>query len=195
MKNYVYFAFLGLALVSTPVFAADQESEKKEEKILSPEEAKEAVMSLPTAKDAVSGTVPTEASALDYYDIYGRQLAYRENVKAYRASLESRRTSFVGPQVAAIERYRDTITKVYEAETEAAAKANALAKPSAEKNVEQPTEESLTDAVAGADHSATEEDAGLREEPIPSHSSADEQGARRKVVTSKDAPDFDPSDL
>ncbi len=77
---------------------------------------KQKIDALPTAGDAVKGVVK-ENSNKEYYDIYGRQLAFRENAKKFRKSLEERRKAAEVPRLQAIKRYRNVAEEVYSEET------------------------------------------------------------------------------
>ena len=111
MKTYAYFGIFLFVFSAFPVSQAVAEKEEPVE-MLSLDEAKALLDSFPTAKDAVSGTVPTEVPQ-EYYDMYIRQLKYREHVKDLRASLDERRESFANPRTETIERFREVIAKVY----------------------------------------------------------------------------------
>ncbi len=161
-----------------------------EEKILTIEEAKSLIDSLPTAKDAIKGTVKQDVSR-DYYDIYGRQLAYRENVREFRTSLEERRKAFEAPRIEVIENHRSVVDKVYAAEMKAYNEAENNSKEGVkgdEKSGNVDAEENKTaKAAAGID-------IGLSEREIPSKGDS-VNAPRKKVITSSNAPDFDPSNL
>ncbi len=204
-------AFLALSVLTIGAFSIqhsyahdsnESHDEPAEEAVLSADEAKELVMSAPEAADATKGLVPDSKLNKKYYDIRARQLAYREHVKAYRASLEKRRESYAQPQFNAAENYRETIAKVYAAEGAAAEEVRAGEK---EESAEAPKKDYSKEApaikdseVASADDvtgSESDADVGLTEKPIPADPEAEEGAPKKKVVTSDDAPDFDPSDL
>lgn len=194
MRISVLLAVLALTFAGFSAYAEDTKKPAADEEVLNLDEAKALIESSPAAKDAIKGTVPEDVSQ-NYYDIHARQIAYRENVKEYRASLEARRESFARPQYNALERYRETIAKVYAAEGEAAAKARADVKDVKKKkeidySKEKPAIKDEDVAVADI-----EEEGGLTEKPIPSDPEVEEGAPKKKVVTSEDAPDFDPSDL
>ncbi len=199
MKIAAFIALSALSLAALPV-SYSYANDGAEEQVLSLEDAKELINSEPEAKDATKGTVP-DTNLTRYYDIRARQLAYRENVKDYRASLERRRVSYSKPQFEAAQNYRDTIAKVYIAEIEAAAKARAEGSESYDdhdnKTRDYSTEEpAIIDADLAANGEDSSQDApGLTEKPIPADPDAEEGAPQKKVVTSKDAPDFDPSEL
>lgn len=208
MKTAAYIALVALtfgAFSPSYSYADDHEDTEdvKEEKVLSSDEAKALVMSTPEADDAVKGKVP-DTKLKRYYDVRARQLAYREGVKEYRSSLEARRKSYAAPQIDAAENYRETIAKVYAAETKAAADARAESnekeKDAAKEDMSSKKDEPVVedDQVASVDdasETSEEEGVGLTEKPIPSDVDAEEGAPKKKVVTSDDAPDFDPSDL
>lgn len=204
-------AFLALSALTIGVFSAphsyahdsnEPHDEAVEEEVLSLEEARALIMEAAEADDAVSGIVP-DTKLKKYYDIRARQLAYREGVKEFRASLEARRGSFSAPEFAAIENYRDVIAKAYDAENAVAELARAEADaevdghdvPKKDYSKEKPA--IMDDDIALADDASDteEQDTGLTEKPIPSDPEAEEDEPKKKVVTSDDAPDFDPSDL
>jgi len=155
-------------------------------KTMSPEQAKALVFSKSTAKDAVSGTV-SEDSGMKYYDIRARQMAYRENAKDLRASLEARRVNFEAPRLQTIEDFRETQPKVYEAESAAYQKSlkDGPKKKTMMKNVKTPSEKADVPKKDGVS------DGGVKERDVPSS----DEGVKKKVITSDDAPDFDPSNL
>lgn len=222
MKTTAFLAFAAFGLcVFSPSFSyADDHKdmdEAEEERVLSPEEAKELIMSTPEADDATSGKVP-DTKLKRYYDIRARQLAYRESVKEYRASLEARRKSYSAPQTAAAENYRETIAKLYASESKAAAEERARAeneeklkaqkgenikaklrakleenKKKKEGTDDQPVVEE--DRVAVNTTDGSDEEVGITEQPIPSDGEVEEGAPKKKVVTSDDAPDFDPANL
>ncbi|PCJ03249.1 MAG: hypothetical protein COB14_00520 [Alphaproteobacteria bacterium] len=213
MKFYTRVAFLFVAFAAFPLsfsYAEDVSDDKKSEaEVLTLEEARNLIDGLPTAHDVVSGAVPTQSQG--FYDIYGRQVSFRESAKELRASLDVRRENFGAPRVEALEGYRDTVTKVYAAETvayqadvrdaamekdedaeEDKVTISVNASDEAKKSDDMPMDE---EEVASADDDAQDEEApGLIEKPIPSDS--DEEGAaKKKVVMPDDAPEFDPADL
>lgn len=186
-----------------------ENSKPKDEDVLSAQEARELIMSAPEADDATKGTVP-DTKLKKYYDIRARQVAYRENVKEFRASLERRRVSYAEPQFAAIENYRETIAKVYAAEGKvaeedranqdreeriAAIREKRLKKEAEEaKNGKSSSEDD--EVVSVSDESDADNDGtGLTEKPIPVEGEAEDGAPKKKVVTSEDAPDFDPANL
>lgn len=211
MKFYTRVAFLIVAFAAFPLpssYADDGQNDKKDE-VLTLEEAGELIEALPTASDAVTGVVSTDRSG--FYDIYGRQVAFRESAKALRASLDERRENFETPRVKSIEGYRDTVKKVYISET--AAYQGGLDNGSDEEmgmdsdendnvvistnvsddaeNSENPPE--TDDEVANAD-GQDDDGSELVEKPIPSDDMS-EGAPKKKVVMPEDAPDFDPANL
>ncbi len=81
------------------------------------DEAKKLIESFSSSSDVVFYEVGIPD--YEFYDIYGRSLAFRESAKKLRASLEKRREAFEGPRVEVIEKYREVKGKVYSAEAEA----------------------------------------------------------------------------
>lgn len=223
MKFLNYFAWCAFAMIilGVPnVHAQDEmpvEAEAKaEEDVLTLDEAKALIMTRPGAKDATNEVV--KDFSLEFYDIYGRQLQYRENAKEFRAMLETRRYSYQRPYVAMRDAFDDVRMKVYEAERAAyqaqieaynnslrereAAAASAAAEDAPKAKMEPvslPQPDEPINAPAADDNGDDVADDGpvLREKDIPDEEGADaEQGAtKKKVVVSDDAPDFDPSNL
>lgn len=205
MKFFTRVAFLFLAFALFPLsysYAEDgsDDAEASSEKVLTLDETRELIDGLPTASDAVSGVVSTEGK--EYYDIYGRQIAFRKSAQELRSSLDERRENFETPRVNAIEGYRGTVKKVYVAETAAyqdavtngsddvaeVIEADESESDDASDEAEQPEE------MADADDAQDEVVPGLTEKSIPSDS--DEEGApKKKVVMPDDAPEFDPANL
>ncbi len=206
MRLFTCVACFIVAFATVPVsfsYADDGQNDKKD-KAITLEEASELIDSLPTASDAVTGTVSTDGSK--YYDIYGRQVAFRESAKDLRESLDQRRENFENPRVEALELYRGTVGKVYASETEAYQ--NSLEKKSDDKmEMDSDEEENVEVSAVSSDNKKdtapevevtndTQEDAGpdLVEKPIPSDDTS-EGAPKKKVVMPEDAPDFDPADL
>ncbi|MGH1404639.1 MAG: hypothetical protein ACRBDL_10390 [Alphaproteobacteria bacterium] len=205
------------SMKKAPKYAHNKKKEK--EKPLTLEEAQDLINSLPTAKDAIGGTVKIESSWQKYYDFYGRQIAYRERVKELRASLEARRVSFEEPRTPVIERYRETLEKVYAAETAAyqedvsqsgkpvtkkrkkrKSKNNYPTKEDVRKAKEAKKDKNSTSApevederMAAVDSDVRDDDVGLKEQDVPAQEG--DEDVKKKVVTSEDAPEFDPSNL
>ncbi len=164
-----------------------------EEKVYSVEEAKGMIDALPTAGDAIKGEVKQNASD-EYYDIHGRQLAYRENAKELRDSLDARREIFEKPRLDVIDRHRDVVGKVYAAEMAAYQEKTSegddtimVISDDIIKNNEK-TVAVKSDVVE--DSTAVE----VIEKTIPVKE-GDDPSVRRKVVMPDNAPDFDPSNL
>lgn len=165
----------------------DEEDGVSEGKVLDMDKAKSLIKDLPTAPDAVTGTVP-KSSVLKYYDIYGRTLAFRESAKDLRASLDKRRDIFEKPRTETIESYRNSKEKIYAAEMAAFDKGQNIGINDTKVN---DTEVSGEDHVLTKDMSVNEEEVGVIEKDIPS----DDKTVKKTVVTSEDAPDFDASKL
>ncbi len=152
------------------------------------QEAKEALEALPGAKHAVKGKVPV-GKKKTIYDIYGRQLAYREGAKEYRESLDKRRDAFAKPRTKMIEDYRKTRDIIHAAETaEYRKKLNAENEDAMVSEAPRlPTGEAYNAVV---EYAPATEEIGLREQRIPTDVSE-----RKKVVTAGNAPEFDPARL
>lgn len=208
MKSLARVALYTLILSLAPlsyVYADDHDA--MDDAPLSLEEARSLIDSMPGADYATSGSVE-EAVPQDYYDIYGRQIQFRENAKKFRAMLEARRKSFRAPQLNSLDEYRSVLNKLYEAEMVdyqnnlsklededgAMEEKDAMHKNvSVDKIKPKMSEEDMEDMASNDVESSEDEDGGLKEEPIPND--IEEDGTKKKVVTSDDAPDFDPSDL
>ncbi len=168
----------------------EEDASKEDEKVLSIDEAKNLIFESPTAKDAIGGPVNTNA-ADEYYDIHARKLAYRENAKEFTNSINERRVDFESPRLKAIQNHAITANKAYIAESAAYNEAEEEKKSSDEAMVEEEDKSEMT--VATAEKSTpTEPEETLKEENIPPKEGDDTQ---RKVITSDDAPDFDPANL
>lgn len=177
---------------------SEDDDENKEEEVLSPEEAKSLIDNLPTAKDAVTGTIPTDSS-VGAYDIYGRQLSYRESAKELRNSIEIRRENFEAPRLDNIEQYRDVKEKVYAAESKAfqdklkeEEELKAKSKADSKANSEETKKDDVVKVVSSSEDAADDEH--LKEQEIPPKD-GEEVTKKKKVVTSPDAPDFDPKNI
>lgn len=210
--NYFALGFCALSLVGvSSVYAQDAVAPQEDEEVLTLDEAKALIATRPGAKDATNEVV--KDFSLKFYDIYGRQLQYRENSKEFRAMLETRRYSYQRPYVEIRDAFDDVRKKVYEAERAAyQAQIEAYNKsinsktqdakeeePVMAKPVSLPQPDEPINAPAADDSGEDAEDGSpvLREEDIPSDEGADaEEGVpKKKVVVSDDAPDFDPSNL
>jgi hypothetical protein len=196
---FVLGAAFSLFLTTSYVAAADDD---QAEKVLSPEEVRTLIDGFPTVDDATAGTVPVE-TGLGFYDIYSRQIAFRENTKAYRASLEARRENYKKIYFDKRENYKENLNKIYRAETAEALK-NKDAKGNSpegddikEAKFEMEGAASESDESKDYDSSAVNSDKNgksLKEEDIPPKE-GEEGVVKKKVVTSDDAPEFDPADL
>ncbi len=209
MKFYTRVAFLVVAFAAFPLSSSYADDANSSSKELTLDEAKALIDSLPTARDVVSGTVPTKTQG--FYDIYGRQISFRESAKDLRASLDERRENFEEPRIKAIDGYRGTVTQVYGAETAAyqdslgGEEDAAAVKKDAEDSVtvsvevfdaaaEDADDTTASEEVASSDDAQEEDEPGLMEKPIPSD--GDEEGMpKKKVVMPDDAPEFDPANL
>ncbi|PCI55592.1 MAG: hypothetical protein COB36_08205 [Alphaproteobacteria bacterium] len=196
MKFYTRVAFLFVAFAAFPLSFSYADDAEKPAKELTIEEIKALIASLPTAGDVVKGAVSPKAQG--FYDIYGRQVAFRESAQELRASLDVRRDNFEAPRVKAIDGYRDTVIQVYKAESATAQddqgdEESAVKKDEDDDSVTISVEDS-DEKVASSDDMQEEEEPGLMEKPIPSDS--DEEGLpKKKVVMPDDAPEFDPANL
>ncbi len=195
---FVLGAAFSLFLTTGYVQAAEDD---KSEKALSLDEVKALIEGLSTYGDATAGVVPEE-TGLSFYDIYARQIAYRDNTKAFRASLEARREKYKDIYIDKRNASKDVMEKVYKAEIAAYQKELASqGEVSKEEGVkeaksgmsetEEPNEE-LEDTSGEVEEADSE--GALIEEAIPPKN-GEEEKVKKKVVTSDDAPDFDPSDL
>ncbi len=208
MKFYTRVALYALVLTLVPLSYtyADDAMMDEEEEVLSLQEAAELVNSLGTADDAVGGTV--SGSIDGYYDLYARQLSFREKSKVFRGSIEVRRESFeYAERVPALEQYKDVQEKVFKAETAAYQEALKAAEDEEAGNMEMESEEKskkkkemvvVPDVVASNDDDTSDNgDIILKEIPVPEGDDDmdAEADVKKKVVTSDDAPDFDPSNL
>lgn len=169
--------------------------EEDDEDVMTLEEAQDYINSLPTAADATSGSVKEEASQ-ERYDIYSRQMAYREHAKKFRAMLEARRKSFERPRTKLVERYRETLDKVYAAEAAAYEKemqeeSRADAKEDSEEHGANLVEVE-EDARPGTE---AEQAGGVKEQVVPEYDEEGKEVIKKRVVTPQDAPDFDPEKL
>lgn len=156
--------------------------------VLSLEGAKDLIANLPTAKDAVSGPVP-ETPKAQMYDIYGRQLAFRENAKELRASLEARRVNFETPRVDVLERYRESQEKIYAAESKAYQDELASADVNIDEDVADESEDKPEEDGPAIDAVDPEI---LKEQIIPTDK---DDNVIKKVISPGDAPEFDPQVL
>ena len=203
MKTLARIACISLILpfISAP-YSFAEESEK-DAAPLSAQAAKDLIASMPGAKDATSGSVEQEVPQ-DFYDSYGRQLQYRENVKEFRSMLEARRESFTTPHVTAKSRYRDNLAKVYKAESavyqdtlvkeDGAGKASVSSEKMKNEESMDSEDSGLVDVVDDI-FDTSDENEGLKEEVVSSDVDVSDGEAMKKVITSDDAPEFDPADL
>ena len=204
MKSLTRVAFYALILSIVPLSYshADDSNVEEEEEILTLEEAKALIDSRATANDALGGLVGPPSDEI--YDFYSRQLSYREKTKAYRASLEVRRVAFEEPRTPLIEAYKDIQNRVYRAET-AAYQESLLAYEESlsdeepqESGVSESDEEIVVpDIMESSDNASEEVDKPLKEMDVPTDvaNAEDDQDVKKKVITSDDAPDFDPANL
>ncbi len=168
------------------------------ERALSLDEVQSLISELGTGGDATAGTVPVDVDSASY-DIYARQIAYRENVKAFRQSLDERRENYQSSYIDQKTAYQSLMEKVYKAEIAAYQKSLGKEKPSKKKSIGQVVAEvsdapDMSDAGADDADAVAENDEGLKEADIPPQE-GEEGKVKKKVVTSDDAPDFDPADV
>ncbi|MGH1374823.1 MAG: hypothetical protein ACRBCK_00625 [Alphaproteobacteria bacterium] len=194
------FALLGAVFTLpsiVPVYAVDEVSDDAEaEEILTLDEAKNLIMSQPTAAHAVSG-VASIKPAVEPYDLYIRRLAYREHAKDLRATLDQRRVNYDVPRTALLNNFRDTQEKVFKAEIAAyQEEISGNADEDSDTMLEEDTSSTSSDDENMADEktASVDDGKGLTEKPIPAEPGM-EDGPKKKVVTTEDAPDFDPSNL
>lgn len=175
--------------------------EEESDEPLTLDEAKELIKTQPGAKDAIGGEIETKVPQ-ELYDIYGRQLAYRENAKLFRKSLNERRKNFEKPHEEMVDRYHSVRDKVYEAETAAYQAAlddetpQDLA-PTKELNVAtEKTEEHIKETHQPVEQAPLSEKE-LKEQKVlgTSWGKNEDIAVRRKIITAKDAPAFDPLKL
>ncbi len=159
--------------------------------VLSLEEAKDLIANLPTAKDAVSGSIP-EIPQVEMYDIYGRQLAFRESAKELRSSLDARRENFETPRVEVLERYRESKEKIYAAESKAYQDEIAAADVNIDEDVADKSEDNLDVDVQVIDEVDAVDTDVLKEQVIPTD---EDEHVVKKVISSGGAPEFDPKAL
>lgn len=199
------FSFVFMSLSVGQALAAGGKDEK-DEKPLSMEAAERLIDELETAGDATEGLVPVETGA-EFYDIYARRIAYRENAKAFRQSLEDRRYDFQSHYLDKQKHFETVLEKVYKAEIanyqKELAKKEKLSKKdigdvvAQASSVQRDDERRTVDKPKIAENEAevdAEDNTGLKEADIPVEEN--QKGKiKKKVVTSEDAPDFDPADL
>lgn len=207
MKFYTRVALYALVLTLVPLSYtyADDAMMDEEEEVLSLQEAADLINSLSTAKDAIGGTVGDPYQ--DYYDMHARQLSYREKTKVFRASIDVRRVEFEVPRTPLIEQYKDVQNKVFKAETAAYQEAlrahedesmGGMGMDPEKKSKKKKEMVVVPDVVASNDGDVSDNgDIILKEIPVPEGDDDmdAEADVKKKVVTSDDAPDFDPSNL
>ncbi len=201
----VLCAAFSLFLTTGYVHSAEGDNAEDTEVVLSLEEARALIEELPTYIDATSGTVPEE-TGLSFYDIYSRQIAFRENTKAFRASLEARRENYKKIYIDKRDAYKVALDKIYKAEIaayqeEISSKGqNDEADGSDSPEITEEGDDILDEngevepQEADVEAGNAQSEGGLKEEEIPPKH-GEEETVKKKVVTSDDAPDFNPSDL
>ncbi len=204
MKSLTRVALYALVMSMVPLsytYADDAMVTEEEEEALSLEEAAALINQRRTASDAIGGMV--SGSIEGYYDIYSRQLSFREKTKVFRGSIEVRRDQFEGERLPALNTYKDIREDVYRAET--AAYQDAIRAAEEEEYGMMEDEEETTKKKKSMepemvsydpDEPAEEEGASVKEIPVPQDAEAEgDPEVKKKVVTSDDAPDFDPENL
>lgn len=204
MKSLTRVALYALVMSIVPLsytYADDAMVTEEEEEPLSLEEAAALINQRKTASDAIGGMV--SGSIEGYYDIYSRQLSFREKTKVFRGSIEVRREQFEGERLPALNTYKDIREDVYRAET--AAYQDAIRAAEEEEYGMMEDEEETTKKKKSMepemvsydpDEPAEEEGASVKEIPVPQDAEAEgDPEVKKKVVTSDDAPDFDPENL
>lgn len=201
MKTLARIACISLILpfISVPYSFAEDAAE--DTPALSAQGAKDLIASMPGAKDATKGYVEEDVPQ-DFYDIYGRQLQYRENAKEFRSMLEGRRLSFTTPHVTARTLYRDNLAEVYKAESasyqeDIAGEDNDGPMSTQDMMGDKSLDVDDTGLVDVVDDIMDESDDvdGLKEEVVSSDDDVMDGETMKKVITSDDAPEFDPTDL
>ncbi len=176
-------------------------SKKKHVRFPTVQETRKALASLPIYKDAVKGTISTKIEQDMYYDIYTRQLAYRDGAIEYRKSLDKRRQNFAKPRTKMIGDYKKVRDIIYTAETiEYQKKVNAKYMKNANKKSGTNKIESAkiseakklpTGNIASMIKNKGEANQiQLKEQKIPSN-----EDIRKKVITADNAPEFNPAKL
>ncbi len=198
-----YFLIIGLFLIPLSYSYADGgDVSDEEEEILTLQEAAALVNSRDTAKDAVGGDVGS--AYVEYYDLYSRQLSFREKSKIFRASLESRRVAFEAPRSELMDEHKEIERKVFAAET-------AAYQAYLQEMSEEGTEDDSGDdrqVISVKDGKAVEAKAGKAveakaqasgEEPHVKEISITENEpngrVKKNIYMPEDAPDFDPENL
>ncbi len=190
-----YFLIIGLFLIPLSYSYADGgDVSDEEEEILTLQEAAALVNSRDTAKDAVGGDVGS--AYVEYYDLYSRQLSFREKSKIFRASLESRRVAFEAPRSELMDEHKEIERKVFAAET-------AAYQAYLQEMSEEGTEDDSGDdrqVISVKDGKAVEAKAQASgEEPHVKEISITENEpngrVKKNIYMPEDAPDFDPENL
>jgi len=203
MKSFTRVAFYALAISLVPLsysYADNGGVSEEEEEVLTLQEAAALINSKDTAKDATGGEVGD--AYVEYYDIYSRQLSFREKSKVYRASIENRREAFEAPRTALISGHKETERKVFAAETAAY---QAFLQEMEEQEMDNMSDddrkvisikdepmESEAEEVASVD-TTSDEEPKVKEISI-TESEADGE-VKKNIYMPEDAPDFDPENL
>ena len=174
MKILKFLCFFAVLFSFSPISYSFAE-EKERMRVLTLDEAEDLIHEAPSADDAVTGTVSPES--LDFYDIYARQLAFRESAKDLRASLEVRRESFEEPRLGVLENHRDVVPKVHAAETAAYLKETAGDDKKSKVRVPARKKQSKKQEILDVSDVQKQD---LKEVPIPD---AGDVAPKRKVVT------------
>ncbi len=200
LARAIIFSFICTILPLSISYAQENKADEaiNEEEILSLEQAKELIFKDNSAKDAVGGTVKPSPKN-KYYDIYMRQLAYRENAKEFTKSIKERQVAFEEPRIEAIKEHDAIVEKVYVAESADYQKnleesSNEDKLENTQKNKISISEASSNSSTANTNNASPDTKTGvLKEEIIPPQNGDEEK--IKKVITSEDAPDFDPANL
>ncbi len=202
MKSLTRVAFYALAISLVPLSYsyADDGNMDEEEEVLTLQEAQALINSKDTAKDATGGDVGD--AYVEYYDIYSRQLSFREKSKIYRASIEARRAAFEAPRTELMNEHKEIERKVFAAETAAY---QAYLQEMSEQGMDDMSDDERqvisikdepkdTEVASSGDYGAgSADEPHVKEIEVPVDDA--DVNVRKKVVTSDDAPDFDPANL
>jgi len=203
MKSFTRVAFYALAISLVPLsysYADNGGMSEEEEEVLNLQEAAALINSKDTAKDAVGGNVGD--AYVKYYDIYSRQLSFREKSKVYRASIENRREAFEAPRTDLVSGHKEIERKVFAAETAAY---QAFLQEMEEQEMDnmsdddrkvisikdEPMESEPEDVDSG--DSASDEEPKVKEISVTENEADGE--VKKNIYMPEDAPDFDPENL
>lgn len=179
MAKYLRILFV-FSFVVFPVFSAHAKDEEK---------AQSAAVCKSCTK---CGEVEKGSAGMPeggYCDIYARQLAYREEAKSFRESLEKRAVAYEAPRIEAVEAYRANREALYKEESKKyqeelarqAAEAEASMSSGMGEQAGAMDESEETDTASAAEPTAEE---GMPE--VPSETEISEEGLKEKVVQDSD---------